>query len=281
MARILIAGCGEVGSALARRLLVGGHGVLGIRRRPVADDLPRVSLDLLDGAALDACFRVREAFDVVVVTTAASRGDEGAYREAYVDALRSLLGALTASHRAPPVLLCCSSTSVYAQDRGEWVDEDSPTTPANFRGQVQLEAEALVDTWAGPHCVLRLGGLYGPGRPGLLRAVQEGRAVARVRYTNRIHRDDASGILARMVGLPRERLPSLLLGVDDNPVLQADVVAWIADRLGVARPEAGEGERVSGKRCRNARLHGFGYRLRYPSFREGYGALVPTETRAR
>ncbi len=280
MARVLIAGCGYVGSELGRILGDRGHEATGIRRSPgPSTGFPVEALDLLDEGALRRWLGAQQtSFDAVVVTIAAGRGDEDAYREAYVAALRSLQQALLESTTAPPALFVCSSTSVYAQDAGEWVDESSATRPASFRGRIQLEAEAQCARWPGPHAVLRLGGIYGPGRTRLLRSVGQGEAQPAPRYTNRIHRDDAAGALAHLV-LRGSPPPERVIVVDDTPARHDEVVAWIAEALGNPMPPAERAERVGaaairGKRCRNTLLRELGYAPRYPSFREGYRELI-------
>ena len=112
----------------------------------------------------------------------------------------------------------------------------------------------------------------------LLESVRAGRVTiprGRVRYTNRIHRDDAAGALAHLAGL--DEVPPVVLGVDDEPAERGDVLRWLARALGApapreVEPEPGVPDR--GKRCRNALLRSTGYALRYPTFREGYGAVL-------
>jgi nucleoside-diphosphate-sugar epimerase len=131
-----------------------------------------------------------------------------------------------------------------------------------------------------PATVLRLGGIYGPGRTRLVDEVRSGRAVcadgAPV-YTNRIHRDDAAGALRHLLGPCCA--DGVWLGVDHEPAERCTVLDWLADRLGVARPrrvppEEAARERGGSKRCSSAKLVGSGYRFRYPTFREGYAALA-------
>lgn len=275
MARILVAGCGYVGSALVRRLVEAGHDAVGVRRSASPAPFRCVRLDLSDGAALTSWLAGEPNFDGVVCTVAAARGDEASYRGAYVEALRALLTSIGATHTKRPLFVFTSSTSVYAQNGGEWVDEASPTEPSGFRGRIQLEAEALVRSWPGAHCSLRLGGIYGPGRTHLAASVRDGAALASAAYSNRIHRDDAAGALVHL--LERHAAGRLvaptLLGVDDEPAPRSEVVAWMAKRLGTLPPAAVDAV-ASGKRCRNDRIRQSGFAFRYPSYREGYAALL-------
>jgi nucleoside-diphosphate-sugar epimerase len=144
-----------------------------------------------------------------------------------------------------------------------------------------LEAERLLASAAG--VALRLGGIYGPGRTRLIDGVRAGRATIRPgppRWTNRIHRDDAAGALRHLIGcaLAGAALEAVYVGVDDEPADDAVVLRWLSQRLGAPPPpgadDAAPPGRSGNKRCRNARLRATGYAFAYPSFREGYGALI-------
>lgn len=287
MARILIAGFGYVGSALAVLLRDAGHAVVGVKRSPggMPDGVEGVRADLADPASIAAALASIEGpIDVSVCAVAADAGDDDAYRCAYVEGNRNLLAALRARGPLPRHVFFTSSTAVYAQDDGSWVDEASETTPRDFRGARMLEAERVLSESGAPATVLRLGGIYGPGRTRLIESVRGGHAriaPGPPRFGNRIHRDDAAGALAHLVGmaLRGDALPPILIGVDDEPADEAVVLRWLAAALGVPEPAAGAGApaaraRGGNKRCSNARLRAAGYRFRYPTFREGYGALI-------
>lgn len=278
-ADILIAGCGDVGGALAERLRDAGHRVAGLRRRAglLPAGIEPLAADLGEPATLALLGERR--FDIVVVSSAAGRFDEDHYRRVYVEGLANLLDVL----RGTPHVLLASSTAVYHQCDGEWVDEDSPTEPHGFSGRILLQAEALLRERAAHRAtVLRFGGIYGPGRERLLREVAAGIGCARepVRYTNRIHREDCAGILQFLVGrlLRGQALAPLYLGVDSEPAPMWEVRHWIAAELGVALDDAAggaQGGRAPGsKRCSNRRLLEAGYALRYPDFRAGYAPLI-------
>jgi nucleoside-diphosphate-sugar epimerase len=295
MARIVIAGCGYVGTALGLQLCADGDEVYGLRRSP--DALPSgirpLARDLASGEPPD----LPEDVDFGVYCVGAKAGTEAAYRAAYVDGLGSFLQALSSGHRKPHVLFT-SSTSVYAQSRGEWVDEDSKTEPIRFSGRILLEAETLCRARGLPATVVRFGGIYGPGRTRLLERVARGEVAADPGapiFTNRIHRDDAAGVLrflmrraARARSTGGAAVAERYLAVDSLPASQAEVYAFLATCLGGLPPERGRGrdsadavsspspplERAGSKRCSNARLLAAGYRFLYPTFREGYLPLV-------
>ena len=270
MAAVLIAGCGDVGRELARRLLADGHEVYGLRRR--AHLLPAgvqpVAGDLGDPDSLRA---VPGGLDVLCYAAAADGRSAAAYRAAYVDGVRNVLRAVARTSTLRRVLYT-SSTRVYSQNGGEWVDEESPTGGDDIYARLLLEGEAAARESAAPAVIVRLAGIYGPGRTRLIDRVRAGDACGAA-YTNRIHRDDCAGILHHLLRLDRP-LP-LYLGADHEPATQCSVMDWIAGRLGLPAPaRSGSDTAVAGKRCRNARLVASGYAFEYPGFRDGYGAMI-------
>lgn len=276
MAHILIAGAGYVGLALAQLLRDAGHAVTGLKRTPpVADHgLAWLAADVTRPGTLTD---VPRDLDAVVCALAPGGRSEAAYREVYVDGTANLLAALP--RRDLPFLLV-SSTGVYGQDAGEWVDERTPPDPATATGRVLLEAEqrALADRPAAT--VVRFSGIYGPGRTWLADRVRAGHPVQTdpPSYTNRIHRDDCARVLAWLLSrrLAGETLPPVLLASDDDPAPLAEVTAWIAELLDIPAPPAAPHDPGAGsnKRCRNDLLKDLGYTFLFPSYREGYEDLL-------
>lgn len=277
---ILIAGCGDVGTALGVRLAEAGHRVWGLRRH--ADRLPAsitpVAADLAEPASLG---RVPSGVDTLVYAAAADAFDERSYRRAYVDGLRNVLAALEARGARLDRVLFASSTAVYGQTNGEWVDEESPTEPSGFSGRVMLEGEATARCAGCPAALVRLGGIYGPGRGRLVEEVRAGRATVPAdgpEWTNRIHRDDAAAALAHLVALPAIDGP--WVAVDEEPADRAEVLRWIAARLGAPPPAVRAAPAVpparprTNKRCCSAKLVASGFRFRYPTWRDGYALLL-------
>ena len=276
MARVLIAGCGRLGVALGAELSARGDEVYGLRRSaaPLPHGLRALQGDLARAVGVPV---LPPRLDAVVYAAAADSPDELAYRRAYADGPRHLLAALEEQRQDPQRLVFVSSTAVYGQQQGEWVDEDSPTEPASFRGRILLEGEELVASGPYPAVVVRLAGIYGPGRTWLVDAVRARRLSTRPQvppvYTNRIHEADCASLLAHLLALEHP-LP-VYIGCDDEPAPRSEVAAWIAQRLGLdlSGVEPAPMPAEDSKRCRNIRLKASGYRLRYPTFREGYAEL--------
>jgi len=286
MARVLIAGCGYVGGALGALLSDDGHEVFGLRRDP--DQVPvgirPVAADLARPETLGA---IPAGIDLAVYCAGPDGPDEKAYRACFLDSLGNLLRVLREQGEQPRRIFFTSSTAVYGQRRGEWVDEGSVALPTRFTGEILLLAERLLHASGLPSTVLRLGGIYGPGRTRLVERVRAGGAPLRetAHFTNRIHRDDAAGALHHLMGL--DAPDDLYLGVDDDPADEAAVLRWLAERLGARlAPVQSSGlersgpddsrRRAGSKRCRNRKLRDAGYALIYPSFREGYAELLET-----
>lgn len=274
--RVLIAGCGYVGTALGLLLAEGGHEVHGLRRDPSGLPAPiqPVAADLVTRDGLDDLPEV----DACVATIAAGGRTREAYQNAYVRGLEHLRDALAATSPDLERWLFTSSTAVYADAGGDWVDEDSPTQPAGFSGERVLDGERIVRTSAFPiRIVLRLGGIYGPTRTRLLDQVRAGEATIppEPTWTNRIHRDDAAGALAHLLTL--DDPDEVYLGVDRDPAERGEVLRWLADRLGAPAPQPGESTSRGNKRARSDRLVASGYAFRYPSFRDGYAAMLASD----
>ncbi|WP_432697012.1 SDR family oxidoreductase [Marinobacterium sp. YM272] len=274
--RVLIAGCGDVGSALGLNLAAEGAEVYGLRRtinqlpgaiQPLAGDLS--SADGLPD--LPAC-------DYLVYSAAAKSRDPEVYRSVYVDGLRRVLNALP---KPPRHLLLTGSTGVYAQKQHEWIDEFSATEPDSPTGRILLESEHLALSSGLPASVVRFSGIYGPGRTHLLNQVRAGIQApeAPIHYSNRIHRDDCVGILAHLLRMARSGKPlaPIYLASDDAPTPISEVMGWLAKQIGVQINERRPVRRGGSKRCRNLRMKATGYPLLYPDFRAGFSELLSSE----
>lgn len=284
--RVLIAGAGYVGLRAGLLLARDGlHGrpvdVLALRRRP-PEDLPAplhpVAADLLGPDLADQIPPV----DLVLYAAASDGSDEDAYRRIYVEGVDALLTILEARPPAtrPRRFVFLSSTGVYGDAEGGWVDETSPADPDSWRGSIMLEGEARTLASSIPGVVLRLGGIYGPGRTRLLDLVRTGRARCAEGgplWSNRIHREDAAGAAVHLLGL--ENPDPVYLGVDEEPAPLCEVYRWVADQLGVPGPRTDPAvtRDRSNKRCSSRRLRASGYTFRVPTFREGYAEMIEAE----
>lgn len=274
--KLLILGCGDLGRRLAGRLAPLGYKVTGLRRRP-PEDTDQLTYVAADASRIPPLERALVPdYDVVVITlTPDERTDDGYYRS-YVRSCENLVMAMKNQAQSPRLVIFVSSTGVYGQSDGEWVDETSPTEPDRFSGKRLLEAEGVISGSGFPYCILRFSGIYGPGRDRMQTLVRQGRATLSARYTNRIHAEDCAGVLAHLIERNRQEQPmeQLYLASDDEPAPMAEVVNWLTMQMKVDQARFARDESKLGKRCDNARLKTTGYVLQYPNYRAGYEALL-------
>lgn len=271
---VLIAGCGDLGTQAGLLFAAAGSRVVGWRRSP--GKLPAQ----LEGVAADLTGElppVPEDTDVVVIALTADARTAAGYRTTYYDGTANLLSALRRDDVTPRRIVFVSSTAVYGNDDGGWIDEGTVAVPTSATGAVLLESEELLRREAPQSVVLRLSGIYGPGRTRLIDQVRGGNAGSgdAPHWTNRIHRDDAAAAIVHLSGLA-EPAP-VYLGTDNEPVLLSGVQRFLAGELQLPLPAGGNDDsaaRATGKRCSNALLTGSGFSLSYPTYREGYRAVL-------
>lgn len=274
MARILIAGCGDIGAAAGRRLVYYGHEVVGLKRHPPEHDdkLIYIKSDLTSERDIEA---LDTRFDLVIFILTPDDRSEQSYRSAFEVAANNLLKRFSLNGRDTKFIFI-SSTSVYGQTNGEWVDEQSATEPKSVTGRIILQAEKNFLSHHVNNCVIRFSGIYGRSRSRLLDTVRKGGEVQYEPpyYTNRVHRDDCVEIIRFIANklLAGEDLESVYLASDDDPAPKWDVFNYLARMLDVEPP----GKAVlppdtdQNKRCSNRRLKKLGYEFSYKSYREGY-----------
>lgn len=261
------------------------HDVIGVRRSErgieaiEATGARAIRADVTDPDALASVPDV----DALVFSASSGGRDAAAARAVYVDGLETATEQFGKRENPPEQLVYTSSTGVYGDHDGGWVDETTPIEPTTEKTRVLANAERVARERAAERgiegTVVRFAGLYGPDRYRLDRyldgPVTEG-------YLNMIHRDDAAGIVGFAL---TEGTPDTLLAVDDEPVDKWEFAAWLADQCGVEQPstrtkderlEAGDlstpAKRriLTSKRCSNDRVRELGYEFAYPTYREGY-----------
>lgn len=274
---ILIAGCGDVGSALGQRLLKNGHNVVGLRRninqlpvgiQGISSDLSQIDRLQVDLQNLNGC-------DILVYSVAANQHNESGYREAYVNGFNNLLRALPVK---PKHIFFTSSTSVYHQNDHQWVNELSPCEPTGFSGKIMLEAEQQVLSLGIPATVVRFSGIYGPGRDRLIQRVKGGDAAPAEpqQFSNRIHRDDCAGVLKHLIDrvLSDNPVDNYYLATDDTPVTLHEITHWLAQETNTEIKTETFSRRTGSKRCCNQKIRNSGYQFLYPGYMEGYSEML-------
>ncbi|MFB6112501.1 MAG: NAD-dependent epimerase/dehydratase family protein [Halodesulfurarchaeum sp.] len=286
---VAILGCGYVGLELGRRLS-GSHSVYGIRRSSeglsAIDDagFKAVQADLTDSDSLSGIPDV----DVLVFAASAGRGTDAA-RSVYVDGMRTVVDHFGARDSVPDRLVYTSSTGVYGDFDGEWVDESTPIEPTTERQQLLLDAEALaLDRTASvgmSGTVVRFGGLYGPGRYRLDRYLE---SPVTEGVLNLTHRADAAGAIEFLLETGRGG-GEIVIAVDEEPVEKTELVRWLAREHGTDPPtvqtpretiaerdldEAAAHRLRANKRCSSAKLRTMGYEFQYPTYRDGFKPAI-------
>lgn len=279
---VLLAGCGDLGTALGRRLVAQDWQATGVRRRPghLPAEISPCALDLTDPGSV-----ALPAADAVVITLTADGRDAEAYECTYLGALRGLHRALRAGLNSgeslPQRVVLVSSTGVLGGGDGEVVTEETAPSPQRDTARVLLAAEELAAELFPGLVIVRPAGIYGPGRTSLIDRVRRGDALAHHRMTNRIHRDDLVTVLQAVLESPEP--PALLHAVDTEPALLGDVAAHIAGLLGVPVPSDSSDSPDGGPRGKvldASLMHRFVGELQYPTYREGYDALLASQDSA-
>ena len=282
MARILIAGFGDIGAGVGHLLTGGGHEVVGLRRHPPDND-GKISYIRADVARAEDLRNLDTCFDLVITVLAPDDRSEASYRNVFEHGVSNLLAAFRRNNEDARFLFV-SSTSVYGQSHGEWVDEESETNPQSVTGRIILQAENAILSASSRNCVIRFSGIYGRSRSRLLDTVIKGGKVQYKPpyYTNRIYRGDCIGVLHFISAwmLAGVQLDPIYLASDDDPAPKWDVYNFLAGKMGVARPEKETLPQGSeqNKRCNNARLKRLGYSFTYSSYRDGYDYIKPLES---
>lgn len=270
MSRQLIIGYGDLGQRVAALALGGGDEVIAVRRTSMTAAHPALRLIAADARSLPVVEIGR--VDNVLICLTPSQRSPAAYVETYVDSVRAAVAALP--DLGSPRMFFASSTAVYAEDSGNWVDEHSATAGAAFNGEILHQAEALLP--AGQGTALRIAGIYGPQRMMLLRrAVDPSATVQRVppTYSNRIHVDDLAVQIYALMG--HASPPPVINLVDDEPIAAHEVMDWLCSNLGLPPKAASASSGSQGKRVRSVVAAGLKLpSLRYPSFREGYAPVL-------
>lgn len=284
--RVLIVGCGYVGLPLGAELVRQGHDVFGLRRSPAAESESKaagIKPLFADITNFDELKKLPRDFDWVVNCAASGGGTVEDYQRLYLTGNRNLIEWL---REAPPRrFVYTSSTSVYGQNDGSTVVETDPVAPMSDTGKILVATENLLLAAAKeiqfPSVILRLAGIYGPGRGYWLKQFLNGEARIEgdgSRILNMIHRDDAAGAL--IAALKHSPMGQVFNVVDNEPVTQLDTFKWLAEKTGRPLPsvaaadtESNRRRGVTNKRVSNQRLKKLlGYEFKYPTFRQGYTA---------
>ncbi|MDN5587955.1 MAG: SDR family oxidoreductase [Brevibacterium sp.] len=261
--RVLLAGCGDLGTRLGLRLVHSGHEVIGVRRHPeqLPSSFEKLAVDL--GNPGDTTI---DDVDAVVITLTPDDYSDASYEQTYrrgVEGLISILGS------QPQRVILVSSTRVLgATSPGEITNEDTVPRPETGPARTLWETEELIRATFPSASIVRAAGIYGREDSRLVDGVRSGRAVNYRRWTNRVHYRDLIRALETLLFTPDP--PQLLHAADSCPVQLGEVVEFLASVLGAAPPPDLRGEPETGRRIENTRFHDLLGSLEFPTFRDGY-----------
>lgn len=276
--KILIAGCGYIGLPLGLKLKSQSHDVTGwvfsetSAARVASSGLHVIAADLASTASWTG---YQEHFDAIFYCPSTRGGRPEDYQRIYIDGMKNASHSL----KKGGSFFYTGSTSVYGQIDGSLVDELSPTKPGSDSSRILLEAEQVALTAGGQ--VLRLSAIYGEGRGVMLKRFLEASGPVPGnpdRYLNQIHRDDAVSA-ALFLFEQKQKQPGIFNVSDNNPATPREIYDWLAEILKKPAAEFSMEpvQRKRGdthRRISNRKLRALGWQPAYPSFREGYQALL-------
>ena len=282
---VLIVGCGDLGIRVGASLMKRGCSVTGVRRNTaqIPADFIGHAADYSEEGSLNFAAQQRPDY-VLAIFNPADRSVSG-YKAGFQAAMRNLLSGL-GQHR-PRHILMTSSTRVFAEAEGGWVDETSALTMTDARALEIIAAERLLLDSGHAASVVRLAGIYGASGGRLLSRIRRGELCPAqpVSYTNRIHREDCAGFLIHLLDLADAGKPlePVYIGVDDLPAPRYEVESWLAREMGLdfergsdlaPSQEPIRHNSAGHKRCSNTALHASRYQLIFPNYKNGYADLL-------
>ena len=276
--QVLILGCGDVGCALGNTLTMkGNYDVWGVRRdisKLPANIIPMV-LDITQPIPHQ---RLPNPIDCVVYCAAPNERSVTSYELTYLKGLENCIHALQEDQNPIKRLFLTSSTRVYHQNSGEWVNETSDTHPQDEQGQILLRSEAIASQSNIPSTILRFGGIYGPTKTHLIKHVLRGLGCKKMPpiFSNRIHISDCAGMINFLMETAEEKgeANELYLGVDDCPTPLYEIVEWLAAQFELTLEPSDINLGHSNKRCSSQKISSAGYKFRYPDYKAGYLSIL-------
>ena len=267
---VLIVGLGGIGRLLATNLVAQGHTVTGMSRTPQVMEGDLSGVKHLAQSVHEANFDQLSPIDWVYVLLTPDARRAESYSHIFIDSLLPLYAALQ-NHPIQRVVFI-SSTSVFGDGQGEWMDESTPPQPDTPTAVVLWQAEQQWrQVWAEKLVVVRPSGIYGPDRLRIISWVQQAKPVKLNQWTNRIHSDDLAGFLTHLIDL--NSLLPLYIATDEQPVLQNEVLDYVAQQLKLSSVPSIDAA-VAGKRLHCKNLLQSGYVLKYPNYQIGYTAIL-------
>lgn len=273
--KVLILGCGDIGTRVGLSLLERDWCVAAARRNPdrLPDQFDRHKVNLMDSASFAGLNTVVP--DYVVVTPTPQSYDPEGYQAGFTGVAKKLASQKWIARCRRVIWV--SSTRVYSESDGGWVDEHSPLNLDEPQASSMIAGEAAIRR-ASTTTIIRPAGVYGDPEGMLIRRVRAGEGGATgALYGNRIHRVDLSRLIVHCLERDHagESVPPTVVGADHDQTPTHEIERWLADQIGVtlSRPPDSSYSRAH-RRCRNSLLERIAFTLLYPTWREGYRAAL-------
>ncbi len=275
MPKVLIVGCGDLGTAIAIRLQPNNE-VIGLRQsnRQLPLGMQTIQADVTQPDTLNLLEKLSPNIIIYCVATSAQTDEN--YQAHYVEGLKNVL-ATQRQNKALQHVFFVSSTRVYGQKTDELLDENTPAIPADFGGERLLEAEKLLKKQAYKATSIRLSGIYGKGRLYLVNTAKDtSKWPAENNWSNRIHRDDAAEFITYLVEkvTKNQQVADCYVVTDDIPTQQYEVLTWLAKQQNIDTSNIKVPVAQGGKRLNNRRMRDTGFQLQYPNYQAGYSDIL-------
>ncbi len=269
---LLIIGQGDIGHAVSNTLVGSGHDVTGVARRARQHYDLQDNVGFIQADALTLNAEQLASFTRIAIIVAPDDYSTKGYEQSYL-AICQHLAFLKDNLEQLERVVFISSTGVYGQDSGEWIDEDTvPVTPTRAASQVIRQAEQVLQhTFSDKAIIIRPSGIYGPERLMRLRQVQDDKPVAAEHWSNRIMDRDLVTIIAKVMTVDAALKP-IYIATDFLPVTTLELTTWLSAQIGAPPPTVDSDKlTVTGKRLHSNIPLAW---LAYPDWQTGYRDIL-------
>jgi nucleoside-diphosphate-sugar epimerase len=282
--KITILGCGYLGTAIAKKCLSVGWEVTALTRNmDTAKKLEAMGVKKVVICKIaDSSWheQVPPVQDYVVNCVGAANRSLDGYRDSYLAGQKSAIEWM--KNGSVQAYLFTSSTSVYPQANGEWVDENSSNVGCSERATILLDAERVsfpAKNISTRSYILRLAGIYGPGRHVLINKMKSGENYDgnSSRILNLIHRDDAVDAILSCLRSDNKSTGGVYNVTDDTASTRGEITDWLSKKLNLDRPKYLENDSIgtANRKVSNRKIvNEIDWNPNFPSYREGYESIL-------
>ncbi len=280
MKNLLIVGCGRLGFKVAWELSKKGYKIWALRRTitPIERKIPWIfSWLFIDLERLENKTDLPTKITHILYCPTPEDRTESSYQKVFIQGLQKLFKVINTQFLERVVFI--SSSAVYEDCEGGWVDEDSHISPRLFNGKILLQSENFLDKLNVPNVSLRLSGIYGPNHLGSLERLLSNKNIFNYKnhWINKIHIDDATSAVENLLCAPVLN-HSVFIATDDTPMISSEFYLYLSKMLNLScsscERKIPEREKTSGKRLSNKRLKRNGWILKWPKTLSGYSELI-------